>query len=81
MELWGIDLGQFGRCRNLTATASGYADFFVEVIAFACLLQTPRYGNWGKYWEAVIVMRCIHTRNCDAQLTEFNSDVYRQGNV
>lgn len=26
-------------------------------------------------------MRCIHTRNCDAQLTEFNSDVYRQGNV
>lgn len=38
-------------------------------------------NNWGKYWEAVIVMRCIHTRNCDAQLTEFNSDVYRQGNV
>lgn len=44
VELWGIDLGQFGRCTNLTATASGCADFFVEVIAFACLLQTPRYG-------------------------------------
>lgn len=48
VELWGIDLGQFGRCRNLTVTASGYADFFVEVIAFACLLQTPRYGIIGE---------------------------------
>lgn len=46
-EMSGIVGDRFGavcRCTNLTATASGFADFFVEVIAFACLLQTPRYG-------------------------------------
>lgn len=46
-EMSGIVGDRFGavwKMYKFNSDSVGLADFFVEVIAFACLLQTPRYG-------------------------------------